>query len=197
MFLQLINGIAMKEKQEVVPFEEAFQQVQVSFSRLALLHLGFSKVLVDQFGEEQGKELIVRSIMEYGRLIEEYSKHTDQDHPFYGIHDKYVYKGEEFLDTRDIFSEEEEIDFSSLEIHDCSLAKVFNLLKEEELGKLYCYIDAAHSMANDSSNKAIHTKNILCGDSYCQIKTEITTEKERKNFKESDKNWKYVDPILI
>lgn len=186
----------MTEKKEIVPFEEAFKQVQVTMTRLALMHLAYSKVLVNNLGEKKGKELIIKSIMEYGRKIEEYSKNTDHDYPYYGIHGKYVYKGKEYVDTRDIFILED-IDFSSLEIYDCSLAKVFKVLKEEDLGKLYCYIDAARSMANDPKTKTIHTKCVLCGNDYCQIKSEQTTEKERNDFKNNDKDWKDVDAILL
>ncbi len=187
----------MIEKQESVPFEEAFKQVQVAMSRLALMHLAYSQVLVENFGEEKGKELIIKSIMEYGRKIEEYSKDTDQDSSFYGIHGKYVYKGKEFVDIRDFFSLSEDIDFPSLEIYDCSLAKVFTYFREEEIGKLYCYIDAARAMAKNPENKAIHTKCILCDDDFCQIKVEKTTEKERSDFQNNDKDWKEVDKILL
>ncbi len=186
----------MTEKKETVPFEEAIKQVQVAMSRLALMHLAYSKVIVDNLGEKKGKELIIKSIMEYGRKIEEYSK-TDQDSSFYGIHGKYVYKGKEFVDLRDLFSLNEDIDFQSLEIYDCSLAKVFKHFREEEIGKLYCYIDAARAMAKNPKDKAIHTKCILCDDDYCQIKVEKTTEKERNDFKNNDKDWKDVDKILL
>ena len=186
----------MIEKKETVPFEEAFKQVQVAMSRLALMHLAYSQVIVENFGEEKGKELIIRSIMEYGRKIEEYSKNTDQDSSFYGMHGKYVYKGKAFVDVRDMFSLNEDIDLQSLEIYDCSLAKVFRYYKEEEIGRLYCYIDAARAMAKNPENKTIHTKCILCDDDYCQIKVEKTTVKERRDFKNNEKDWKEVDKIL-
>ena len=69
--------------------------------------------------------------------------------------------------------------------------------EEEYLGKLYCYIDAARSMANDIASKAIHTKCVLCGDEYCQINVEKTTKDEQISFKESEKEWKNVDPLLL
>jgi hypothetical protein len=186
----------MVEKKESVPFEEAYEQVRSAMSRLALMHLAFSKVLVDEFGDEKGKELIIKSIMEYGRKIEEYSKLTDQEPPYYGMHGKYIYKDKEFVDIRDIFRIKD-FDLSSLEIYDCSLAKVFNSLKEKDIGKLYCYIDAARAMASNPENKTIHTKCILCDDEFCQIIVEKTTEKERSDFKNNEKDWNYVDKILL
>ena len=187
----------MTKTYEDVSFQEAFQQVRNAMSRLALMHLAYSQTLVNQMGEKQAEEIILKSIMEYGRLIEEYTKKTNQDIPFYGIHGKYLYKGEEFKDTRDIFSKGEDTDFSLLEIYDCSLAEVFMFFEEEYLGKLYCYIDAARSMANDIAFKAIHTKCVLCGDEYCQINVEKTTKDEQISFKESEKEWKNVDPLLL
>ena len=187
----------MLEKKETVPFEEAFNQVQVVMSRLALMHLAYSKVLVDNYGEEKGKELIIKSVMEYGRKIEEYSKNTNQEGSFYGMHGKYVYKGKEFVDLRDIFSLNEDIDLLDFKIYDCSLAKIFQVLEEEDIGKLYCYTDAARAMAKNPENKTIHTRCILCDDDYCLIKVEKTTEKERKDFETNDKDWKNVDSILL
>jgi hypothetical protein len=61
----------MSDKEEFVPLKEAREQVEIAVTRLALLHLGFSKTLVEEFGEEKGKALIIKSIMEYGRMIGE------------------------------------------------------------------------------------------------------------------------------
>ena len=187
----------MNKMYEDVPFQEAFQQVRIAMSRLALLHLAFSRTLVNQIGEEHAEELILKSIMEYGRLIEEYATKKKQESPFYGIHGKYMYNGEEYKDTRDFLSRIKDVDFSLLEIYDCSLAEVFMFFKEKKLGKLYCYIDAAKSMANDPYSVAIHTKCVLCGDDYCQIDVKQTTDDERISFKESKEDWKNIDPILL
>ena len=69
----------MTKTYEDVPFQEAFQQVRNAMSRLALMHLAYSQTLVNQMGEKQAEEIILKSIMEYGRLIEEYTKKTNQD----------------------------------------------------------------------------------------------------------------------
>lgn len=182
-----------------VPFEEAIEQVRIAFYRLAQLHLSFSKTLVEEFGEEEGKELVIKSIIEYGKRIEERSKSGHPRNPFYGIHGKYEYKGNEYIDLRELLKQDPDdgVDFSILKIYDCSLAQIFKERDEEELGRLYCYIDAAMSMFDDPNSKAIHTKCVLCGDDYCQIKVEETTKKEKEDFKERNKDWKSVDPILL
>ena len=188
----------MINSEEKVPLEEAIEQVQIAMVRLALMHLSFSRILVNEFGEEKGKELVIRSIMEYGKRVADRSKKGFPDLSNYGVHGKYIYEGKEYLDVRNLLRQHksEEIDLSKLEIHDCILAQIFKENSEEDLGKLYCYIDAAKSMASDSESKAIHTKCVLCGDEYCQIKSEKTTSKERNDFEKSSYEWKDVDPIL-
>jgi hypothetical protein len=39
-----------------VPREEASHEVEVAMTRLALLHLSFSKTLIEEFGMEKGRE---------------------------------------------------------------------------------------------------------------------------------------------
>jgi len=182
-----------------VPLEEAIEQVRIAFYRLAQLHLSFSKTLVEEFGEDKGKELIIKSIMEYGKRIDNRSKLGHPSNPSFGIHGKYEYKGREYLDLRELLKQDSDVEFdlSSLKIYDCSLAEIFKESNEEELGRLYCYIDAAMSMSSDPNSKAVHTKCVLCGDDYCQIKNEETTEKEKKDFNERNKDWKLADSILL
>ena len=189
----------MSVTKKTVTLEEAIEQVQIAMIRLALMHLSFSSTLVKELGEEKGKELIIKSIMEYGRRVAERTKQGHPDLSNYGIHGKYVYEGTEYIDVRNLLKhyEDKEIEFSKLEIHDCILAQIFRENNEEDLGKLYCYIDAAKSMASDPDTKAIHSKCVLCGDEFCQIKSENTTEKERKDFNNYNPNWKNVDAILL
>ena len=190
-----INNYSMDK----VPFEEAKEQVEIAMIRLALMHLSFSKILVQELGEKKGKELILKSIIEYGSRAGKRAMKGHQDLSHYGVHSKYIYDDKEYIDARDIISltQEDSFDYSKLEIHDCILAKIFKEYDEEDLGKLYCYIDASNSMTTNPNTKAIHTKCVLCGDDYCQIKSVDTTEKERKDFENSNPEWKNVDPLLL
>ncbi len=184
---------------DVVPLSEAIDQVEIAMIRLALMHLSFSKTLVKELGEEKGKELIIRSIMEYGRMISNRTKEGHPDLSNYGVHRKYVYEGKEYVDVRELLKQADikELDFSKLEIYDCILSQIFMEQNEEDLGKLYCYVDAAKSMATDPKHKAIHTKCTLCGDDFCQIVSVKTTQEEQKDFENSKSDWKNVDPILL
>ena len=59
----------MTEKEPVVPLEEAQRQVALVCRRLGLLHLAFGQLLIDEFGEEWGKQLVTQAIEKYARLI--------------------------------------------------------------------------------------------------------------------------------
>ncbi|MFX1254416.1 MAG: hypothetical protein ACFFCZ_22580 [Promethearchaeota archaeon] len=171
----------MSDKKEIVPLEEAEKEVEVAMTRLALMHLSFSKILIEEFGEKRGTELVIKSIMEYGRRITEIVKKGGQDLPKWGVYSGEIYQDE---DGRYIVS-------------GCILAKIFKEFNELNLGRLYCYVDAAKSMSSDPMNKFIHVTCEACGDDQCTFEFVPTTEEERKQFKTGDHNWKYVDPRLI
>ncbi|UCH01687.1 MAG: hypothetical protein JSV20_07530 [Candidatus Bathyarchaeota archaeon] len=163
----------MGEKQ-MVPLIEAREQVEIAITRLALLHLAFSKTLIEKLGDEKGNELILKSIMEYGKRIGDRITRGLPDLPKYGIH-RSRRNGKVF---------------------GCVLAEVFQEYGEEDVGCLYCYVDAAKSMATNPKRKLIHGECAACGDEYCSFKVVPTTEKEQRDFKNRGKEWKYVDPRL-
>jgi hypothetical protein len=164
----------VKEVQNV-SFIDAKTQVEVAITRTALLHLAFSKTLVEQLGQEKGKELILKSIMEYGKMVGERTIQHKQDLPKYGVHEK----------------------FEGGKVYGCVFAKIFHEYKEEDLGCLYCYVDAAKSMTVNLKQKLIHKECDACGDDYCVFESIPTTEKEQIQFVEKDIEWKHVDPRLV
>lgn len=186
----------MDEQKEVVPFEEAGDQVRLAMIRLALMHLAFSKTLVEELGEEKGRELIIKSILEYGKRVGERTKQGHQDLPFYGVHDRCTYENQTYRDTREV-PRTRGWNFSLYRAYGCIFAKIFKEYGEEDLGRLYCYVDAAKSMAADLSHKLIHTLCEPCGDECCAFALVDSTEKERKDFLNKDKEWKHVDPVLV
>jgi hypothetical protein len=187
----------MTDSEAMVPLKDAIEQVKTAVTRLALIHLGFSKTLVEELGKEKGKELIIKSMIEYGKLVGEQAAKGGQDLPFYGLHDKYLYDDHEFIDTRKCpVPRGKDFDYSRYRVFGCMLAKVFRELGEEELGRLYCYVDSAKSMATDPSRKLIHTACEPLGDGCCAFDLVATSEKEREDFANKTENWKEVDPIL-
>ena len=188
----------MTYKEEVVTLKDAIEQVKTAVTRIALIHLGFSKTLVEELGEEKGKELVIKSMIEYGKLVGKQTGKGRQDLPFFGLHDKYLYDDHEFIDMRkNPVSRDNNFDFKRFRVYGCMLAKIFRELGEEELGSLYCYVDSAKSMATDPSHKLIHTACEPLGDDCCCFDLIPTTEKERENFNNKTDDWKEVDPILV
>ena len=187
----------MMDKEEMVPLKDAMEQVDTTVRRLALLHLGFSRALVKEYGVEKGKEMIVKSMVEYGKLVWEQAKKGHQDLPFYGFHDKYVFGDEECIDIRQgPASRGEGVDYSQFKVYGCGLAKTFSEFDEEALGRLHCYTDAAKSMAADPDQKLIHRECVLCEDGFCSFDLIPTSEKEKEDFINNAADWKEVDPIL-
>jgi len=181
-----------KGKGEIVPLKEAIEQVRIAMARLGLMHLAYSTTIVEELGKEKGKELILRSIMEYGRMVGERNKKGQQDLPFYGVH-KAVYDDQTYLDSRKLPKPR---DYSRYRVYDCILAKIFGEYGEKELGCLYCYVDPAKSMAQDPRTKLIHRACAACEDEYCSFDRVKATKKEKEDFLRKDKKWRSVDPIL-
>ena len=163
------------EEKEKVSLDEAKNEVKVAVQRLALLHLAFSKTLIEEFGEERGKQLILNAIKEYGTRIAERTKRGLQSLPKFGFHQRH----------------------DEGKTYGCELGLVCLEYGESDLGRLYCYVDPAKGMAADPDTKIIHTKCILCGDEYCSFDKVPTNEQERTDFFRKNRDWSYVDPYLV
>jgi hypothetical protein len=161
----------MVEKEGFVSLAEATHEVGIVMTRLALLHLSFSRILVEEFGEKKGEELVIRSILEYGKRVGDRIKRGLPDLPKYGVYGEY--KDEK--------------------VYDCALARTFREYGEEDLGCLYCYVDAAKTMAVDPYRKLIHKDCAACGDDYCTFEETPTTAKERVDFENMAIGWKKID----
>lgn len=157
---------------EMVPLSEASEQVKVTTQRLALLHLAFSRTLVDKFGWADGKQLILDSIKTYGEYVADRTKKGHQGLPKYGFWEKR--EGKPDL---------------------CELGKVMLEMGEAELGVMYCLIDPAKTMAADDSSKLIHTRCMILGHDECQFSTIPTSESDRDSFREGE-DWTGIDPII-
>ena len=182
----------MNGKEEAVALEEAKEQVRRVCRRLGLLHLSFTRTLVDELGEGRGKQLILKAIKDYGTRIGEEVKanvtaqglendpaNYKEDLPLYGMHD-----GMEVI----------EVDGGKrMRAHNCVMGRLWNELGESALGRLYCYVDPAKYMAFNPNFKLVHTKALPDGDEYCEFAVRPTTKQERKDFADKDKDWRYID----
>jgi len=185
----------MQKSEKKVPLEEAMEQVRTVGVRLALMHLAYARTLVEEHGMEKGRDLIVKAMMAYGKLVGERNQAGRQDLPWYGFHDKYVYKDKTYVDTRE--TSDDDFDHAFFRVYGCILAKTFLEYDEPELGALYCYVDPAKSMAANPECKLIHTACEVCGDGYCAFETLPTTQEERADFKNQDPKWRHNDSILL
>ncbi len=182
----------MNTMNKTVALEEAKEQVKRVCIRLGLLHLSFAKTLVEELGEEKGRQLIMRAIKDYGTRIGEQVKASvtaqglqnepvnyKEDLPLYGMHDK---------------TEVVEIDDEKrMRAYGCVMGKIWNQLGEGELGRLYCYVDPAKYMAFNPNFKLIHLSTLSEGDDYCEFVLKPTTEQDREDFTAKDTDWLRID----
>lgn len=156
---------------------DAAEQVVSMCRRLAQLYISFAKTLVEEFGEQRGKEVILQAISRYGQdigrrikekveaqglplTIENYRRSSDL--PSLGFN------------TEPLVAEGER----RTRIHECVLASVWKGLGEEELGRLYCFVDQAKAEGYNPELEFLHLKNCLEGDlSYCE--TTLRRKEER------------------
>jgi len=167
----------MTTRKETVTLEEAKEQVRKVCVRLGLLHLSFAKTLVEELGEKQGEELVLKAIKDYATRIGEGVKanvtaqgldndpaNYKDDLPLYGMHG-----------SKEIVEVDGE---KRRRAYGCVMGKVWNELGEGKLGRLYCYMDLARYMAFNPNFKLIHVKTLPDGDEYCEFAIRPTTEKE-------------------
>ena len=69
----------MEHKDEVISKKEALENVQRALRRGALIYHYFCETLVEEFGEEKGKELIRKAVDAYGERIGWEAKKKAQD----------------------------------------------------------------------------------------------------------------------
>ena len=179
-------------EKETVPLEEAEEQVRKACERLAMLHYAFAKTLVDELGEDRGRQVAMNAIKLYGKLIGEdvrkkvsaqgldnSPENYSGDLPLYGIHDR----------TEVVRSDGKE----RKRVHGCVMGKVWHELGADDLGRIYCYVDPCKYMAYNPAFKLIHHKAMPDGDECCEFTVEPTTEQDKKEFAARDSDLSKLD----
>lgn len=175
-----------------VPLEDAKDQVRKVCVRLALLHYAFAKTLVDELGEEKGKQVTMNAIKLYSKIIggnvaeriksqglPNTPQNYKEDLPSYGMHD-----GTEPVEV------EGEL---RMRAFGCVMGKVWRELDAERLGRIYCYVDPAKYMAYNPDFKLIHCKTMPDGDEYCELAVRSTTEHDKLEFAARDTDLSSID----
>lgn len=185
-----------RNDKETISYDEARKEIEVTSRRIALLHLAYAETLIEELGEEKGKKLIADSIKSYGIKIgqrvkeevqqmnleltpENFKKGRYYGLPSFGMHDS----------SEKIIKNEEE----RTKYYGCVLGKTWRELKQDKLGRMYCYVDAAKYMAYNQDYKMIHYKAMTDGDDFCELCVKKTNENEKNDFANDDKDWFYID----
>jgi len=186
----------MSESANTISLTDAAHEVELASRRLALLHLAFAKMLVQEFGPSKGRQLVAKAIKVYGTMIgkqvrkdvlaqgleptpENYGVGTSRSLPNIGMHER-VEEGEAQGEKQ-------------FRAYGCVMAKVWNEYGENELGRLYCYVDPAKYMGYNPSYVLAHVKALPGGDDYCEFCVRQTSPKEREDFASEDADWLYID----
>lgn len=146
-------------EEETIPIKECDRQVKVMGTMFGQLYYHFAKTLVDEFGEEEGKRLILKAVRGYGHergqkikeevlkrglplTVENFSKFSDL--PSLGWEGK-----------------GEEITF-------CPYAQPWIEKGAEDLGILYCEVDMVKYEAYNPEIKVDRLKSVLQGQECCE-----------------------------
>ena len=178
---------------DMIPIEEAKEQVALACRRLGLLHLAFAEVLMAKLGPEEGKATVNRAIKVYGRLIGERKRERAlaegmdlapesfravSDLPGFGMHDR--------IEELEVEGEKR------IRAHGCVMGTVWRDLGKSELGGCYCLVDPASSMAFNPDYKLIQIKALPAGDPYCELVMRPSTEEDRAEFSADDTDWNSI-----
>ena len=182
-------------EKETIEKEEAAKHIKTVSERIALLHLSYAKTLTEELGEEEGKQLILKAIKQYGKHIGEARRKEIEE------------KGLE--PTPENFSEGEALSIPPFGMHSeiekngermraygCVLGEFWKKHGEEELDKLYCYVDAAKYLGFNEDYVQTHAKAMTKGDNCCEFEVKPSTEEQKQLFKDDEKDFSNVDEYL-
>jgi len=181
--------------EEKIDIEAASKEVELVSKRLALLHLAYAKTITEELGEERGKELALKSIKRYGRWIGEKRREEIEEKGLEPIPENFS-EGEALRIPRfGMHSHLEETE-DSTKLYGCTMGKLWREYGEEELGKLYCYVDPAKYMGFDEDYIQVHKKAMPAGDDCCEFVVRRSTDKEKELFRSDDEDFSFADEHL-
>lgn len=158
----------MTDERATISVEEARAGIADITKRVALLHMAYARTLVDELGEERGKELIRKAIWEYGTKIGERTRKRVISRGFEPTVENFD-KGSD-LPSLVFSSETVEVEGEPrLRSWGCELAKIWQEYGEDELGGLYCLVDPSKMQAYDPDWTMVHIKKIPAGDECCEF----------------------------
>ena len=182
-------------EEEFIEIEEAAKQIKTVSERIALLHLSYAKTLTEELGEEKGKQLILKAIKRYGKHIGEARREEIEEKGLDPTAENFS-KGEKFSIPPFGMDSKIERKGERMRAYGCVLGKLWSEYDEEELGKLYCYVDAAKYLGFNEDCVQTHTKAMTAGDDYCEFEVKSSTEEQKELFEEDEEDFSKVDKYL-
>ena len=184
----------MTQEHIEIPQRQAEAEIALAVERVALLHLAYAEMLVDEFGETRGRELTVKAIGRYGEKIAAKARQGAQARGLPLEPEHYGAGGPNWpsIGAADDVEQDQVDGETRTYIRGCGLAKTFREQGSESLGRLYCLVDAAKMMAYNPAYKVIHLQAEPSGDECCELVLRQTTAQEREDFGE-DRDWSYLD----
>lgn len=182
-------------EEETIEVEEADRYVKKVSRRIALLHLSYAKTLTEELGEERGKQLVLKAIKRYGEHIGEARREEIEEKDLEPVPENFS-EGESLSIPPFGMHSEVERDGDRMKAHGCVMGKLWREKGEEELGELYCYVDAAKYLAFNDDYVQTHTKALTAGDDYCEFEIDRSTEEQKSLFKNDEMDFSNVDKYL-
>jgi len=151
------------------PEDQWEQDIWLMARRTALLYLHFSRAIIDRLGPEEGKALIKDVVLEYGR---ECGRHVRREVDEMGAEPSPAnFHTVADLPSRGWRREAHQLPNGQDQVQTrlCPLAVVFAEQGEEELGRIYCWVDQAKVEGYNDALECVHAHNVLDGDAFCEI----------------------------
>ncbi len=181
--------------EETILMEDAKREVELVSERVALLHLSYAKMLTEEFGESRGKELVLKAIKYYGRCIGEKRRDEIEEMGMEPVPHNFG-KGDVLRIPRFGMHSGLEDTGPSVKLHGCVMGKLWRAFGEEDLGKLYCYVDPAKYMGFNPDYIQVHEKAMPAGHGYCEFVVRPSTREEKEIFLSKNKDFSTIDPCL-
>ncbi|MFP4051434.1 MAG: L-2-amino-thiazoline-4-carboxylic acid hydrolase [Thermoplasmata archaeon] len=182
--------------QEEIPVEKADEEVELVSKRLAFLHLCYAKTLTEELGEKKGKELILKTIKRYGKEIGKRRRKEIEEKGMEPTADNFGEGDVLRIPRFGMHTELKTNEKGNMELYGCTMGKFWKEEGEEELGRLYCYVDPAKYLGYNEKYIQIHEKAIPAGDEYCEFCVRRPTGEERNLFNSADGNFDDIDEHL-
>jgi nitroreductase len=152
---------------------EALAQVNKALRRAALIYHHFAETLVQQLGEKKGTELVRKAVDAYGKQVGAEARKKAAEKGLTMTPDHFE------SDLPDIAWKTEEVTVDGeprTRVTHCPLAAEWLEWGDRKKARFYCFVDQAKMKAFNPDYEYVHVKNMLDGDSYCELAVRRTEE---------------------